>query len=124
MTTSNTATVVDRAFKLLVSTSEGIFFFNPEDITRLEARSNYTFMYFANRKPLLISKVLKTYDEVLSPVGFLRTHSGHLVNKKYITGIENGGEIVMKDDSRVGISRRKRKEVVNEILSFFKNSAA
>ena len=119
MTTPNTTIAVDRAFKLLVSTSEGIFFFNPEDITRLEAKSNYTFMYFANRKPLLISKVLKTYDQVLSPVGFLRTHSSHLVNKKYISSIGSSGEIVMNDDSRVGISRRKRKEVVNEIVSFF-----
>lgn len=95
------------AIKLAVPTSEGVYFYDPNDIIRLEASSNYTYIYFTNRKPLLISKVLGLYEELLSSVCFVRTHRSHLVNRNHIICIDQLGRVVMKDESRAEISRRK-----------------
>ena len=102
--------------KLTVNSSEGIFFFSTDDIIRLEASSNYTQIFFTNRRPLLLAKVLKDFAGILEPLGFLRTHRSHLVNKRQILQIDNTGNILMHDASRAEISRRKKSEVLRTLL--------
>lgn len=104
--------------KISVNTTQGLYFFNPEEIIRLEASSNYTFLHFVNRKPILVAKVLGDYEELLSVFGFVRTHRSHIVNKKHILFIDGSGQIIMQDTSRAGISRRKKKEVLKELRNY------
>jgi len=40
---------------------------------------------------MLTSKVLKEYAAVLEPLGFVRIHRTHLVNKKHIAFVSNNG---------------------------------
>lgn len=111
--------------RLPVSTSEGLYFFDSDEIIRLEASSNYTYIYFTNRKPMLIAKVLGDYETMLASLGFVRTHRSHLINKKHILFIDVKGDIVMQDTSRAEISRRKRKDVMRELKQcFFQNKLA
>ena len=98
--------------KLIVPSVSATYFFSPEEITRLESNSNYTRIFFTNRKPLLMAKVLKKYEAVLAPMGFIRIHQSHIVNKRYITSIDACGEVVMEDSQTITISRRKRKAVM------------
>lgn len=100
---------------LTVSTTEGLYFFDPAEIIRMEARGAYTYMYFTNRKPILIAKVLKDYEEALEQHGFVRTHRSHLVNRKYISFVDGRGNILMQDASRAEISRRKKNEVMKTL---------
>jgi len=111
--------ITENNHKLSVATSEGLYFFYADEIVRLEASSNYTYIHFTNRKPMLIAKVLGEYEEQLAFAGFVRTHRSHLVNKQYITFIDGHGNIVMEDNSRVEISRRKKKEVLTELKKCF-----
>lgn len=100
------------AFRLTVATTEGTFFFQPEEIVRLEASSNYTYIYFTNRAKLFTAKVLKKFVTHLEPVGFIRTHKTHLVNRAHISSISPDGKVVMRDESVAEVSRRLRKEVM------------
>ena len=99
-------------YKLAFMTAKGTYFFAPEEIVRMEASSNYTNIYFTNHKPILAAKVLKDYEEILEPYGFVRTHRSHLVNKKYIMCVDTAGNIVMKDTSKAEISRRRKSAVM------------
>jgi len=98
--------------RIMLSTAEGIYFFRPEEIVRLEAESNYTRIHFADKSRMLTSKVLKTYAPMLEPHGFIRTHRTHLVNRKYIAHIRPDGTIVMSDNSIAEVSRRMRSSVM------------
>jgi two-component system, LytTR family, response regulator len=91
-----------------LSVTEGTFHFQPSDIVRLEASSNYTYIHFTNRRPLLIARVLRDFEAMLGQWGFVRTHRSHLVNKAHISHVDAMGWIVMRDASRAGVSRRKR----------------
>ncbi|MBC7935334.1 MAG: response regulator transcription factor [Rhizobacter sp.] len=104
-------------FKLALSTSEGTFFFNPDQIVRLEGESNYTRFYFTEKKPMLTSKTLKEFEEILTTHGFVRIHKSHLVNKKHITNLSGDGILTMADKSKVEISRRRRAEVAGFLKS-------
>lgn len=102
-------------FKLALPTSEGTYFFNPEEIIRLEGEINYTWFHFNNRKPLLISKTLKEYEDILTDHGFLRIHKSHLINKAHVVNYTQNGTLTLSDRSQVDISRR-RKEMILEAL--------
>jgi len=53
-------------------------------IIRIEARSSYCRIYFADSPPILVAKVLQWFEENLTPAGFIRTHRSHLVNTAYV----------------------------------------
>ena len=95
-----------------IGTSEGKYFFKPEEIIRLEASSNYTNIYFSNKKKMITAKVLKEFEEMLEPFGFVRTHRTHLVNRQHILCVTHDNNIIMKDSSVAGISRRMKTGVM------------
>src|SRR4051812_45692944 len=80
------------------------YLFNLDDVIRLEASSNYTWVYTVNRKPLLVAKVLASYTNDLQQNGFVRVHRSHLVNKKFINCINNSGVITLVDNSKIEVS--------------------
>ena len=113
----NSSTLLPKAFRFALPTNFGKEFYAPDQIIRLESESNYTYVYFKDRKPLLVAKVLREFEVLLKPMGFIRTHRSHLVNKTCIVGVDTFGWICLTDESKAAISRRKRKEVIREINS-------
>ena len=99
-------------YRLALSTSAGLSFFNPEQIVRMEARSNYTNFFFTDRKPILVARILKDYEEILHAYGFIRTHRSHLVNKRYFSCVDIADNITMHDSSKAEISRRKKCKIM------------
>lgn len=102
-------------FKLALSTTEGVFFFIPSEIIRLEGESNYTRFYFASQKPMLVSRTLKEYEDILSEHDFIRAHKSHLVNKKFVKHLDKEGLLWLTDGSHIIVSRRKKEEVLKEL---------
>ncbi len=99
-------------FKLAISTIEGVYFSDPKDIIRLEGEGNYTRFFFSDRKPLLVSKVIKDYEEILQDYSFIRIHKSYLVNKHYISQIGKDDTLILSDGSQIAISRRRKEEVM------------
>jgi two-component system LytT family response regulator len=99
-------------FKLALSTIEGVSFFEPACILYCEAENNYTRFIFSNHKPIIISRTLGEYEEILSDHGFIRIHKSFLVNKKYITKLDREGMLWMIDGRALAVSRRRREGVV------------
>jgi two-component system, LytTR family, response regulator len=104
---------------ITLATSEGKYFFNPEEIVRLEASSNYTRIYFTNKTKLISAKVLKEFVSMLEPFGFVRTHRTHLVNRQHILCVTPDGNVIMKDASVAEISRRMK----SGVMKVLKNAA-
>ncbi|WP_313803734.1 LytTR family DNA-binding domain-containing protein [Flavobacterium sp.] len=108
---------VDNFKRIALSTSDGIHLFDVSDIIRCESEDNYTKFYIKNNKPIMISKTLKEYEELLSEHGFERIHQSHLINLTYLKSYikKDGGYVVMADNSHLPISQRK-KERLQEVL--------
>lgn len=102
-------------FRLALPTKEGVHYLTPQDIIRCEAMGNYTRFFATSGKAYLISRTLGEYDALLSPQGFIRTHKSHLVNKKVISFIDHDGFAVLRDNSRVEVSRRRKEEVMDAL---------
>lgn len=108
---------VDNFKRIALSTADGIHLFEISDIIRCESEDNYTKFYIKNSKPILISKTLKEYEDLLMEHGFERIHQSHLINLAYLKSYikKDGGYVVMADNSNLPISQRK-KDRLQEIL--------
>ena len=100
-------------FKIAISTLKGTFFYTLKKILRLEGEGNYSRIYFENDRPLLASRTLKDFEEILSAHGFIRAHRSHLINKNFVESVLFDGFIEMKDKSKIEISRRRKEQVMN-----------
>ncbi len=102
-------------FRLALPTKDGVHFLQPHEIIRCEALGNYTKFFVTSGKSYLISRTLGEYDTLLTPQNFIRTHKSHLVNKKFISFIDHDGFAVLKDNSKVEVSRRRKEEVMEAL---------
>ncbi|WP_046756731.1 LytR/AlgR family response regulator transcription factor [Kordia jejudonensis] len=114
----NISKKVDTFKRIALSTSDGIHLYEIGNIIRCESQDNYTKFHIKDQPPVLISKTLKEYDELLSEHGFERIHQSHLINIAYLKAYirSDGGYVVMQDGSNLPISQRK-KERLKEILN-------
>lgn len=103
--------------KISIATSEGVEFIEIKRILRIESSSNYSKIYFLEGKSILVTKLLKDFEEILQPYRFYRIHNSHLINlnyiKKYIRG--DGGQVVMQNNEVVDVSRRKKDDFLKLI---------
>jgi two-component system, LytTR family, response regulator len=106
--------------RLAVATQTGLEIIQIADIIYLEATSNYTYIYLANEKPLLASKTLKEFEDILPPHQFFRIHNASLVNmaaiKKYNKG--EGGQVVLANGTLLDVARRRKEELVQLLLKW------
>lgn len=102
-------------FRLALPTKAGVHYLQPTHIIRCEALGNYTKFFVDDGKNYLISKTLGEYDSLLTPQHFIRTHKSHLINKRFISFIDHDGFVVLKDNSRVEVSRRRKEEVMEAL---------
>jgi len=78
----------------------------------LEAEGAYSKLHLLEGKPLLVSKNLKYFEDVLPKKGhFFRSHRGWIVNLKYIKTVNRTkGELQLKSDIKAKLSRSRYSE--------------
>ena len=103
----------DAEKKICLSTLSEMRVCAVNDILRCESEHNYTTFYVVKDKPLMVSKTLKEYEDLLKEYGFERVHQSHLVNLKHVKSLikKDSGFILMKDGTEIPISRRKKEQV-------------
>ncbi len=102
----------EEKFRLAINVKEGSYLFHLDEIISLEANNNYTKIYFTNHKPILVSKTLKDYNELLAEYNFLRIHKSYLVNKDYILSMDHDGNVVLKHGVKAQVSRRNKTDLI------------
>lgn len=99
-------------FKLALSTSEGMFMYDTDEIILLEGSSNYTKFYFTNSRTQVVSKTLKEYEEILAEHRFLRVHKSYLVNKLQVIKADREGVLELSNGMFIPVSRRRKTEIM------------
>ena len=99
--------------KIGVPGSKGTIYLELKEIVRMESSNNYTYIYSFNTKPLLISKTIKLFEEILPEEFFIRCHQRHIVNihfvKSYIRA--EGAYLLLANNTQIPISRANRSKV-------------
>lgn len=80
----------------------------PANIILMEAEINYTNLHFINGEQILLCQTLKSLEEKVKGLGFLRIHRKILLNTQYITHFDElKTSFVLKNGKEVEVSRRK-----------------
>jgi len=82
-----------------------------DNIVCCSADNSYTsFHLFNESKPVVVSKPISEYEQILSLYGFVRIHQSWLINKNHIDSFKkaDGGYLIMNNKMSVPVSRQRR----------------
>lgn len=103
--------------KMSISALDGIYFIDIQNIVRFEAEDNYTHIFMGDGERITASKTIKSFEDMLGPYNFYRVHKRHVINlnymRKFVKG--DGGYLIMDDEKRIEVSRRRRPAFMEEI---------
>ena len=70
-----------------------------------------------NSTSIVVSKGIKTIEELLKGKGFIRPHQSYLVNMNHITLVDKADDysLIMTNQERIPIAIRRRKEILKNI---------
>ena len=109
-----TKPVLPPNLKIALPTMEGIHFIATDDIIWCEALGGYTKFHIRNAAPIVVSRLIKEYEDLFSVHKFIRVHNSSLVNAahvvKYVKG--DGGQVWMSDGTEIEVSRRRKEELL------------
>lgn len=108
-------------FKIAIPTKMGLVMVASKNILRCEANRAYCNFYLVDGKKLVVCKSLKFFEEKLVEWNFFRVHKSNLVNIHHIDKFNRGklGSIVLTDNSKVQVSIRKKKELLERLLNSY-----
>ena len=96
--------------QVFVKDGEKCWFVKLSDVRLFESEGNYVRVHFEKNRPLIL-RSLNNLDERLSNRTFFRASRKHIINLKWVEGIENwfnGGLMVkLKGGEQIEISRRQ-----------------
>ncbi len=107
----------DHERKIVLNDKQSTYFIKIADILFCEAEGPYTRFYITGADNILVSRNLKEFEEMLTPLGFLRTHHSYVVNpaKIKIYDKTDGGALILDSGHSVPLSQR-RKDLVLQSL--------
>ncbi|GBL35089.1 sensory transduction protein LytT [Filimonas sp.] len=105
--------------KIAVGFQDKILFYDPKDILYCQSNDNYTTLQMRNGEKVIASKTIRHFEDILTPLGFIRPHQSFVINAKHIEQYskKDGGYLMMEDGTKIPVSRHRKEE----ILMMFKN---
>jgi two-component system LytT family response regulator len=107
----------NKSAKIAVPTFDGLQMIGADEIVKCIADESYTHITLTNGSKLVVSRILKEFEDLLSDFNFFRVHNSSLINlthvKKYFKG--DGGYVLMSDGETVEVSRRKKNELLQRL---------
>lgn len=97
---------------IIIYTHDGFEVIRTKEILHITAERAYCQIFLTEGRKLTVSKPLREIEDQLSSC-FFRTHHSHLVNLCKVVAYKKdaGGELVLKDGSRVPVARSRKEEV-------------
>ena len=109
--------------KLSLPNGQGYTMVDFNSIIHIEADSNYSIFNLSDKEKITVSKSLKEYEDILPEDQFVRIHKSSIINLNYLTeyNSKNGLEVVLKDGSKIAVSRRRASDFLDRIKTFTAN---
>ncbi|MDP2175825.1 MAG: LytTR family DNA-binding domain-containing protein [Bacteroidota bacterium] len=108
---------------LIINRQDKAIFIDLNKISKVEADGSCTNLYYDDKK-LSSTKSFKHYDAILPKESFIKIHRSYLVNINFIEEIikqDGVGYLVLVDGSRIEMSKSKKDELMNRLMTFIKN---
>lgn len=103
--------------KIALPTSDGFQIIPFNEILYCQASENYSYIYTTSGESILISRPLKTMEEML-PSCFFRIHKSILLNINYVKSFsrKEGFVVTLETGQKFEIATRRHEEFVNQFI--------
>lgn len=96
--------------KLVLKNLETIHVVAVKDIVYIQSDNNYSTFYTSDRKKVVVSKTLKSFEEKLKGSHFLRIHQSYLINLDHVKSVNKKADsISLSGTVSLPISQSKKK---------------
>ena len=100
--------------KITVHTSKGMLFVAMQNILWLQSDNNYTTLHLAEGHPIITSRSIGDFEEMLLEFDFCRIHHSAIINlqhlKEYRKG--EGGSVILSNGKELEVSRRRKADLM------------
>lgn len=111
----NIAQPNERTMKLTLTSGDRSYFVDPAEVVWCEADVNYTNLHLNDERRFVSARTLKDYEDMLTPLGFLRTHRSYLVNRAHVDHLDRSGFVVLRNGKRVEVASRRKEDVARAL---------
>lgn len=101
--------------KIVLRTKDSIHLIQISDILYCAAEGSYTTVYTHDNK-VMVSKLIKEYEEILSEHNFMRIHQSYLINMNKIIRYDKEAYVLLENNIKLPVASR-RKELFLKTLS-------
>lgn len=103
--------------QLVLRDIENVYIVEVNEIMRCQSSDSYTTFYLVNQKPIVVSRQLKEYEELLEDFDFFRVHQSHLINLNYLQKFQrkDGGHAILKDGTEIPVASRRRELLLEKL---------
>jgi two-component system LytT family response regulator len=113
--------------KIVLPTAESLKVVDVEKIMYCKADSSYTHFYFINEDPMMVSKALSIFEELLPSDIFCRIHNKYLINLNFVANYIKGrvGRVILETNEEFEISAGRKAEFLKrfkKIVGFLPES--
>lgn len=105
--------------RMAVSTMSDIVMIELNKMIYLESNNNYTTLHIEGGRPLVSSKNMGYYEDLLSTSYFFRIHNSYLINIKKMTRYIKGGagQVEMDNGIKLPVSTRRKEDFLKYLAS-------
>lgn len=100
--------------KMVLKTTDHIHIIETDEILQAKSDNNYTIFHMADGREIMVAQPLKSYDQRLSPLGFMRVHQSHLVNLQHVKTFQKRQDtLVLANKVQVPVAQSKKARLVD-----------
>lgn len=117
ITSSQYHRFIDKPERLAIAVGQELVMIEVIEIIYFESDGSYVTIYLTGQnKPILVTKSLREFEEILNNDQFYRVHNSYLINLKYLKKIlRNDSEIIMSNEKILPIARSKKQDLLSRI---------
>ena len=111
---------IEKPKKIAIVGQDETSYVELDSILYLSSSRNYCNFHIKGRDPIVASRPLADYEELLQPIGFFRIHRSHVVNMAHVSHYKSGrgGYVIMSDNTELEVARTRKKELIEMMEDF------
>lgn len=103
------------SYKIKIITDNKTFEIDINSILYIESNRNYIIINAVNNKQYKFKDSINQKEHELEDYGFIRTHSGYLVNERYIQRLTKDN-VIMRNNQKIPMSRSRIQYVQKKLI--------
>ncbi|MCB0637125.1 MAG: response regulator transcription factor, partial [Lewinella sp.] len=105
---------------ITLNNDKGYFFLPLEKILHVESIGKAVYFYCEGRDPVLVTKNIGEYEQMLPQPAFFRCHQSHLVHLRWVDSylFADGGAIILRDGKQLPLARRRKDDFLDAMNTY------